>query len=160
MNCLLVVDLQKEFVKDGKGQKIYQQCLDYIAENKSNYNIIIAAIYENNIVDNPNMDRLLNWNECQSVLPIEFIATAAYTHSGYSIKEYPKLSKLDVVDIIGFDTDACVLSAAFDIFNIGCNMRILSDLCWSSGGAKMHKAGLMVMQRQFGKAVTTSKARR
>ena len=159
MRYLLVIDLQKEFVKDSKGKKIYQQCLEYIAANKDKYNLVIAALYENNTRDNPNMDRLLNWNECKSVFPIEFIANAAYTHAGYSIKEYPNVSQLDTIDIIGFDTDACVLSAAFDVFNLGCNMRILSDLCWSSGGAKMHKAGLMVMERQFGKAVTTSNSK-
>ena len=159
MRYLLVIDLQPEFVKDAKGKKVYQQCLEYIRSNKDKYHGTIAAIYENVPGDNPNMDRLLNWNDCKDVVPLEFVANAAYTHSGYSIKEYPKVTQQDTIDIIGFDTDACVLSAAFDVFNLGCNMRILSDLCWSSGGAKMHKAGLMVMERQFGKAVTTSNAR-
>ena len=159
MRYLLVIDLQKEFVKDSKGKKVYQECLEYIRSNKDKYHGIVAAVYENIPGDNPNMDRLLDWNECMDVLPLEFVANAAYTHSGYSIKEYPNVSQMDTIDIIGFDTDACVLSAAFDVFNLGCNMRILSDLCWSSGGAKMHKAGLLVMERQFGKAVTTSKAR-
>ena len=159
MKYLLVVDLQPEFVKDGKGKKIYQACLEYIRANKTNYHGVIAAIYENTPGDNPNMDRLLDWNECKDVMPIEFIANAAYTHSGYSIKEYPRVSNLDQIDIIGFDTDACVLSAAFDVFNLGCNMRILTDLCWSSGGKKMHEAGLLVMKRQFGKACVTSNSR-
>ena len=151
MKYLLVVDLQKEFVKDKQGKKIYDSCLDYIATRGRDYNAVLAAVYVNK--DNYNMKRLLGWTEMERPQSLEFVPDASFSHSGYSIKEYPSVTPMDQIDIIGFDTDACVLSAAFDIFNIGCNMRILTNLCWSSGGKKMHEAGLTIMRRQFGSAV-------
>ena len=151
MRYLLVVDVQKEFVKDKKGEKIYKDCLDYISNEASQYDAILAAVYVNK--DNPNMKRLLKWEECKHIQNMDFIPDAAYYHSGYSIKEYPHVHAGDTIDIIGFDTDACVLSACFHVFDLGCNMNILTKLIWSSGGKKMHDAGIAVMKRQFGSAV-------
>lgn len=151
MRYLLVVDVQKEFVKGRKGMSIYKKCLDYIATEADNYDAVLAAVYVNK--NNPNMKRLLNWEECKKVDSLEFIPDAAYYHSGYSIKEYPHVHATDTIDIIGFDTDACVLSACFHVFDLGCNMNIITDLIFSSGGSRMHEAGLAVMKRQFGSAV-------
>lgn len=151
MRYLMVIDLQKEFVKDKKGREIYNNCLEYIERERDNYNGVLAAVYINK--NNPNMKRLVKWEECKKIDNLDFIPDAVYYHSGYSIKEYPRVEYGDTIDILGFDTDACVLSACFHIFDMGCNMNVLSDLCWSSGGKKMHETGLTVMRRQFGSAV-------
>ena len=151
MNILLAVDVQKEFVKDKVGQRIYDKCIDFIGAHAHDYNYVLAAVYQNE--DNPNMQRLVNYNECKDITPLEFMPDQVCYHSGYSITQYPVLTPVDTIDIIGFDTDACVLSAAFHVFDIGCNMRLLTDFMWSSGGKKYHEAGLTVMKRQFGKAV-------
>lgn len=151
MNVLLVVDVQKEFVKDKFGEKIYAKCIDYINAQYKSYSYILAAVYKNE--DNPNMQRLVDYNECKDITPLDFVPDQVVYHSGYSITQYPCVSKVDNIDIIGFDTDACVLSAAFHVFDLGCQMRLLTDLMWSSGGKKFHEAGLTVMKRQFGKAV-------
>lgn len=151
MRYLLVVDVQEEFVKDRQGKKIYEKCLKFIENQRYNYDAVIAAVYINR--GNSNMDRLLDWNDCKQINAIDFIPDSAYYHGGYAIKEYPKVLPSDTIDIIGFDTDACVLSASFDVFDLGCNMNIYSDYCWSSGGKDMHLAGLKIMKRQFGTAV-------
>lgn len=148
---LLVVDVQKEFVKDKQGAKIYEKCLSYIESMRDTYTAVVAAVYLNK--DNPNMQRLLGWDDCKNIKVLDFIPDAQFVHSGYSIKEYPYVTRTDTVDIIGFDTDACVLSACFHIFDMGCDMNILTEFMWSSGGKKMHEAGLAIMRRQFGKAV-------
>ena len=153
MRYLLVVDVQKEFVKDEIGKRIYKNCVRYVQQAKAKgYDRVLAAVYKNS-EKFQNMDRLVQWSDMMNIQGIEFAADDVFTHSGYSIMRYPRLTQLDRVDVIGFDTDACVLSACFDLFNIGCNLRIIVSGCWSSGGEKMHEAGLMVMRRQFGKAV-------
>lgn len=153
MEYLLAVDIQKEFAKDAQGKKIYKRCLDFIRQSANQYRIV-APVYQNK--DNPNMGRLLKWREMRDVEPLEFMPDFAITHSGYAIKEYPTFLYSDMVHVIGFDTDACVLSACFDLFNLGVQFDIYSDMVWSSGGKKMHEAGLLVMKRQFGAALTTS----
>ena len=151
MKYLLVVDLQKEFVRDRQGQKVYDKCLQFIEDHRHEYQAVLACVYINQ--GNPNMNRLVGWNEVKNPASLDFVPDATYMHAGYSIKEYPYVKPSDTIDIIGFDTDACVLCAAFDVFNLGCDMRILAEYCWSSGGKRMHEAGLRVMERQFGKAV-------
>ncbi len=151
MNALFVVDLQDEFVKDGKGKKVYAADLEYINNMRSRYDAVYAAVYINK--QNINMVRMVGWNEMQKkVRPMRFTPDDFWTHDGYAIQTYP-FQRTDKVDIIGFDTDACVLNACFDLFNRNVNFRILVNGCWSSGGADMHKAGLAIMRRQFRNAV-------
>ena len=150
---LLVVDLQSEFVTDTEGMSRFQDCIDYIAENSSEYDKVIALIYKQD-PEFKNMSRLVNWEECKNVKPLAFNPQFAYLHCGYTCKLLQDiLSPDDIVDIIGFDTDACILNTAFEVFNIGCTMRIWERLCWSSGGKEMHETGLKVMRRQFVNAV-------
>lgn len=151
MKHLIVVDLQKEFAIDEKGKAVYQKAVDYVNKHGKDYDDVIACIYMN--VDNPNMQRLVQWDGCKSIEGIDFDADKYFQHSGYSIGVYENVAYNDEVDVIGFDTDACVLNACFDLFNIGCKLRILTEYIYSSGGQSYHLAGLMVMKRQFGKAV-------
>ena len=65
------------------------------------------------------------------------------------VKEKLKVRELEL------DTDACVLSTCFDLFNMDTNFRILANGCWSSGGVEMHEHGLAVMRRQFNRALDT-----
>lgn len=151
MKYLYVVDLQTEFVKDKRGQQIYNNCINFIRSNRNNYDAIYAAVYKNR--DNVNMNRYVGWNEMQkSIDALDFVPDDFWYHSGYAIDSYP-FKATDKVDVIGFDTDACVLNACFDLFNLNVQFRVLVSGCWSSGGASMHKAGLEVMKRQFRNAV-------
>ena len=153
MAYLLVVDLQPEFVKDSPGKLVYQRCLDYINYCGANYDEVIAAVYKN--TDSKNMHALVRWDEMQKIQKIEFKPTKMYVHSGYSIGDRLNFNEHTKVDVIGFDTDACVLSTCFDLFNMDTNFRILANGCWSSGGVEMHGDGLAVMRRQFNRAVDT-----
>lgn len=150
---LFVVDLQPEFAKGMKGNKIYKRAVNYIYSHRDDYACIYAAVYHQDPIAFTNMQRKIGWNECTTVAPIEFPYDRIFYHSGYSISEYPNFTKDDVVDIIGFDTDACVLSACFHLFDLDCDLNILSDYIYSSGGETMHKCGLAIMERQFRKSL-------
>lgn len=150
MEYLLAVDVQREFVKGSVGKRVYDRVIDFL-HKMTPYYTVVAPVYQNKT--NPNMNRLLGWNEMQGIMPLDFKPEYFYLHSGYSIKEYLNFQPRDTVDVIGFDTDACVLSACFDLFNAGVNFRILADGCWSSGGKELHQAALKIMERQFGKAL-------
>lgn len=156
MKYLIVVDLQPAFITYPLGARIYEKCLNFIEQNRKNYDKIVALLYEND-GSNKNMERLVHYSACKSSQEPCFIADKTIKHSGYFNTKLLKLNQEDTVDIIGFDTDACVLATAFNVFDSGCNFRIFKDLCWSSGGKVMHITGLAVMERNFGDAVTVSK---
>ena len=156
MKYLLVIDLQREFVKGIHGKHVYARTLQYIYDHQRDYDGIYAAFYINNVEENANMIRLVGWTEMMNKDELEglqFPYNYRATHTGYSIQQYPGFTKDDTVDIIGFDTDACVLNACFDIFNLGCKMRILTKYIYSSGGMLMHLCGKLCMRRQFKKAL-------
>lgn len=63
-----------------------------------------------------------------------------------------RLAGLNVsVDVVGVDTDACVLATALGLFDAGIDVGVFSNLCASTGGPAMHAAGLAVLERQLGK---------
>ena len=155
MKYLVAVDIQPAFVTMPIGVKIYEKCLDYIEKHRNDYDKVIAVLYEND-GSNPNMERLTYYSGCKSEQFPPFLADKVVKHAGYFNFNLLKFEPEDTVDIIGFDTDACVLSTAFNVFDMGCNFRVFKDLCWSSGGKIMHLTGLAVMERNFGIAITTS----
>ena len=153
MAILLVIDLQREFVKDQVGLEVYKRCVQYINTCGHLYSQILAPIYRNGELRNMHM--LTHWDEMQEIKKLDFKPNKLYLHSGYSAISDMKIPANTQVDVIGFDTDACVLSHCFDLFNHDIPFKVLVDGCWSSGGAEMHEAGLKCMQRQFNRAVDT-----
>ncbi len=156
MKYLLVVDLQREFAKGPIGKHVYAKSLRYIYDHQADYDAIYAAFYVNDTSQNENMIRLVGWTEMmdeEELSGLQFPYNYRAPHTGYAIPDYPGFTKEDTVDILGFDTDACVLNACFDIFNLGCKMRILIKYVYSSGGMLMHLCGKMCMRRQFKKAL-------
>lgn len=151
MNYLLAVDVQKEFAKGMAGKAAYNRMLNYIKKAQLTYDAVYAAIYQN--TGNKNMIRLVHWDEMHQVDSLEFRPDEFWTHGGYSILKYPWFTQNDMVTVIGFDTDACVLSTCFDLFNNDINFRVIADGCFSSGGKAMHRCGLEIMDRQFKNAV-------
>lgn len=151
MRILLAVDVQKEFAKDAQGKNIYNKLIPYLREAHTLYDQVIALVYEN--TDNVNIRRFVKWTEMQQPENLEFKADAYYFHAGYCPLNLPPFNTSDRIYVVGFDTDACVLSTCFSLFNNNNHFTILSKGCWSSGGKRMHQAGLTIMRRQFGSAL-------
>lgn len=55
------------------------------------------------------------------------------------------------IDLIGMDTDQCVLSTALGLFDAGITPRVLSGYCASTGGTGFHRAGIKILKRALGK---------
>ena len=129
---LFVVKVQSGTELDACGRHVYKRCLSYIANAvQYGYEEVVAAVDE-------------------SLGAVEFLADAICGLCRFSPKAFPYILPDDTVDIIGFDTDGSLLSVAFNISDIGCNVRILQDMCWTDGGLEMHEHALEIMRRQFG----------
>lgn len=148
MHVLLVVDLQPEF-RDTDGR--YERILDWV-RTVEGYDRIIATKCLNSM--NSPFVKYENWYDCiDSVCDLEFKADKVIEKYGYGIIDYSILNKIDTYDIVGFNTDACVLKIALDLFDRNYNFNILTEYCYSSNGLEHHQYGVELLCRLMGKAV-------
>lgn len=54
------------------------------------------------------------------------------------------------VDIVGMDSDACVLSTALFLFDHHIDVHVDTQGCASSAGEEMHHAAMMIIKRNIG----------
>lgn len=143
MKILLVVDLQKQFNYGG-----YRKCLEYIREHGGDYDKIIATVFQQDRKINGNYKRL-KYDGCMdaSERDIEFRADMVVIKHGYGL---PRnfFSKKDTVDVMGCETDACVLATCFNLWDDGIDFAVLWDYVYTSADI----AGLKALyERNFGK---------
>lgn len=128
MKALLVIDLQKQFKGEG-----YDKCLEYIREHREDYDMVIATLFENNRRVNGNFVKKLKWRGCRDVSfgNLEFKADQIYPKYGYGLHR-DVFSKTDKVDVIGCETDACVLATCFNLWDDGVDFNVLWDYVYTS----------------------------
>ena len=148
MKILLAVDLQKEFMdKDGQ----YERILAF-ARSHTGYDRVYATVCKNS-PDSPFV-KYDNWHSClDGVMPLEFNADRVFEKYAYGLPDYSLLDKDNEYHIIGFNTDACVLKVALDMFDRGYDIKVLTEYCYSSNGYDHHMNGVVLMQRLMSKAV-------
>lgn len=151
MKVLLAVDVQKEFAdKDGK----YEEILAFINKSAQDnlYDRIIATKCRNN--PDSNFVRYNNWHKLiDGVSELEFKADRIIEKVSYGLLDYSDIPKNALIDVIGYDTGACILKTALDLFDREYNFRILSRYCYSTGGLKHHNQGIAVLRNLMEKAV-------
>lgn len=147
---LIVVDLQKAFRPP---PEIVQGIVDILPQ----YDIIVAtqflnrkwSLYETEI----------NYTECHVGSPeSEIVAPLKPKHVfdrfsyGVQAPHIETLRRHPVKrwDIVGCDTDACVLATCYNLWDGNIKFRVLKHLCHSSGGIECHEAALRIMKRSFG----------
>ena len=149
MRILLVVDLQKEFSANCKSK--YDEIIEWVINHSNEYDSVVATRF----VNKPNSPyvRYLNWNKMQSVQDLEFKYDTIIDKCSYGLQDYSWIPEKCSIDIVGMDTDACVLKIALDLFDIGKDFKVLSKLCWSSGGEHAHNNAVALMRRQLGDGI-------
>lgn len=122
-NILLIVDVQKQFETRG-----YDECIRYIEKHRDDYDKIIATVFVNRPVENPNFKKKLGYKKCKDATSydIEFCADQIFMKSGYAIP-WGVFGKNDHVDVIGTEADACVLGTCFSLWDDGVDFDILWD---------------------------------
>ena len=151
MRTLFAVDVQPEFALGEKGCTLYKKLVKLIENKNKRYDRVVLSMYVNK--DNTNMQTKVHYFELQHPelhLPKDL---ETHWHSGYCPLTMPKFGKDEHVDVVGFDTDACVLATAYHLFDNDIDFSILVDGVYSSGGDAMHSHGLAIMFRQFGEVV-------
>lgn len=151
MKILFAVDLQKEFAdKDGK----YEEILAFLndAVRGGGYDKVVATKCVNS--NKSNFVRYNNWHKLiDGTSELEFKADEVIEKQSYGLTDYSMLPKDAEIDIIGYDTGACVLKIALDLFDRDYNFLVLSKYCYSTGGEEHHKRGLQILSNLLENAV-------
>lgn len=159
---LMLIDVQKAFIRGDVHTKIVLNRIHLLLAAKCFDHIILTQFI--NHEESPFV-KILNWHECQTEddwilevpkpnYPATIIRKDTYTAFTEQVQE--KLKSLNQgtnpseVYLAGFDTDACILKTAFDLFEANIRPLILGLYCFSSGGEQFHNAGLLCMGRSLG----------
>lgn len=151
MKILLVIDIQKQF-KDTSG--VYEQCIQYIEENRKDYDKVIAVVFKQDKKLNSNFSKYLDWEQCleASDEDLDFKADLTVLRYGYSC--YPELlcSAKDDIFIIGANVETSILAACFNLWDAGYNFHIIPEYVYSS--SNIYKDDIIrLMKKIFGKAI-------
>lgn len=171
MKILLIIDTQKGFLN--KYTVDTKEKIDLLMDDSFklfDYKNIVATKFFND--ENSLFRKNLKWNKMSfhdddtNLIPtVAEKHTQIFAKSTYSIGEdclnYIKELKKNYhdktgmndfsVDIIGFDTEACILSTCYKLFDNNIDFTVIDELCGSSSGANYHELGIQIIKQSFGK---------
>lgn len=151
---LFVVDLQQEFGLEVDPERYYN-ILEFVQNAKSNgYYMVIATKCKNR--PDSNFVKSGVWTEClEGVQPLNFKPDILFNKYAYGLGEYQyaRLDKDYEYHIVGYNTDACILKVALDLFDRKFNLRVLKDYCYSSLGESQHQLGIKILTDLIGNYV-------
>lgn len=155
---LLVVDVQQGFLNNFT-EHIPGRIVEFITRSRSQPILFTRFV---NQKDGP-YARFLDWHACQGPPETELAPELLpYLDNGSmfvkpglagiseELRTYLKSSNFDSIDLVGIDTDMCVLKIALDIFDLGIEPFVYTDCCASTSGLQAHLAGLAVLARNIG----------
>lgn len=157
-NALIVIDVQNYFVNDNT-KILPQKIAKFIKNNK--FDFVLFTKFVNK--EGSNFFKKLNWKKCtgspdtdiHSAL-VKFVnKNNVFEKSTYSIFKCEKLAKflknnkITKLFLCGIDTDGCVLSSAYDGFDIGYDIEIFKNLCLSHCGEKLNNSALNIIEKNL-----------
>lgn len=151
---LLVIDLQNDFVN-----KNTEPILDKIKSliNSNEYENIAFTKFINS--ENSMFYNDLQYKGCLTEkganIAIELAGQKVFEKTGYTslteqLKMYITEKRINQIYLCGFDTEACVLKTALDMFENEYNVFILKDYCMSGAGEEIHNSAINILKRTIG----------
>ncbi len=152
--AILIIDVQNGFINE------HTQNIPILAEQKQlDYDFVWVARLEYS-KDSPFLTIRKRTGFSDVTDPTELAFTPIPSaniiiKNGYSaatpelLDEFERHS-ITQVDLMGVDTDQCVLATALALFDKGITAHILANCCASTAGPEMHNTGLAVMRRALG----------
>jgi len=165
--ALVVIDVQKYFVVD-RAANLPNKIAWHIKEN--DYDHVLFLKFRND--PQSNFHKLLNFSEVTKAPATDIHETLTEfvtdnnvfektTYSAFKAEkfvEYLKEHEVDALDLCGISFDACVLSTAFEAFDLGYEVNILDHLCSvSSISSELEDAAKIIVTRDLRKREFRSK---
>ncbi|MFN7160762.1 MAG: isochorismatase family cysteine hydrolase [Candidatus Gracilibacteria bacterium] len=156
MRTLLIIDLQKGFIKE-ESKDIPKKIRSYIQKEK--YDFILFSKFINK--QNTNFVKLLHWKKCFAEPEIDIVpelseyakSDTVFEKNTYSIfksekfLEFLKEKNITKMDICGLESDGCVLASAYEGFDLGYEMIVLRELMRST--TSLNKATEEIINRNI-----------
>ena len=158
VQALLVVDVQRGFINQFT-RHIPGRVKTLIETGK------FDPVLYTRFVNSPGSpyQTLLDWHACVGPPETELVEELSpfaeqrniYTKHGLTgmpneLSARLRSDGLRQINVVGLDTDMCVLKIAMDIFDQGIEPIILVDCCASTAGLQSHLAGLAILSRNIG----------
>lgn len=153
-SALLIVDVQRGFVNE------HTKAVPPLVEKEQfTYRLVWAAKLEYGdsspflrIRRHSGFGDVDNPAELAFALRPEARTIIKHGYSAVTEELLQELKEHDIttVDLMGVDTDQCVLATAFALFDAGITPRVVASHCASTGGPDMHEMGIHVMRRALG----------
>lgn len=159
--ALVVIDVQKYFLNE-ETKPIVKKIREFLKEKSRQYSAIYFTIFRNDS-DSP-LWQISEWKDCTSSPDTDICEEIkAFTNdknlfyknilSAYKvpgIKKGLEERQISEVYLCGFDTDCCVLSTAYDLFDAGIKPIVLEKLTWSTSKDKLHESAIQMLERNIG----------
>ena len=153
---LLVIDLQKSFINPNTEFLISK--IDSLV-NSGSYDLVVFTKFIN---DSDSMwVKKLNYKGCISLEDRKImidtkdnivLEKSLYTAYSNNLINLINLFKIDEVHLCGIDTECCVLKTAFDLFENGYDIKVLSGYSACTHGEESNKNALDIIARNIGKS--------
>lgn len=152
---LLVIDVQKSFINENT--KSYIKKIIELIEAKEYERIAFTKFINSK---DSIWYKKLNYKGCmteenQSIM-IDTKNNKVFEKDIYSafnkeLVEYIEEKDIEQIYLCGFDTDACVLKTALDLFENNYEIYVLKDYCMCSAGQKIHNETIENLKRLIGR---------
>lgn len=141
MKALLVIDLQKQF-QTADSQKV----IDYVNAHRQDYDIVIGTLFAGG---NANFAKL-NYS-CHSTKADLLVDCDYVIEKNTYTPQLPLFLTTDyIIDVVGCDTDACVLATCFTLWDKEYSFNILTKYVYSTATNLNEDEILKSMRRNFG----------
>lgn len=157
--ALVVIDVQNYFVTE-RVKNLPKKIAEYIDKYRNRFDYVMFTKFVNNqnsyffkygwheCMSSPDTDihsDLVNFAEKYRVF--EKISYSIFKAKGFT--EFLKQHKITKLLLCGLDTDACVLASAFDAFDLGYEINVLTDLCESHSTKELHTIALRIITKNI-----------
>lgn len=161
-SALVVIDVQNHFV-NRHTKNLPKRIAGFIKRNEGKFDFVIFTRFINK--EDSNFVKCLEWKECfdlpETGIHHELLDHAnknkIFEKNSYSIfkskplNRFLKRNRISKLFLCGIDIDACLLASAFEAFDLGYDLKILTELSFSSSGGKLNEAALEIIKRNLQK---------
>ena len=151
---LLVIDVQNDFVND-----LTRETLKKIEELVKSKQFTTVAFTKFINSYNNRFYKDINYRGCSTEKGVSIAIDTedykifnknVYTALTDEFISYLKNESIEEIYLCGFDTNACVLKTALDLFEQGYDFYILKDYCMSSFSKEIHNNALDILKLLVG----------